>query len=288
MSSAEPNICITNVNAQYPRPKSGCCPYFDPFFYLLQLPSLSVLVTVLGGGILLVISPIMFGVWVLVRSVTDGRAPDPGELPIRAFIGMSCMILLGTCMGIVHRYLTKPEYRGLSVTFSDDLELAKCRSGIEFEVIDKRNTQLIGIDIKAEIISRISADESSSSTKIIFKSIPLLSPGTVAVPTRVLIPFQSLCPVPLRCMHCGEEHFDDYAKYIAHNQFYHQSSEFTPSKYEASIDQQLERIKYIRIHLAASDDISGRPAVAEKIYSRIPGLKQVSLFTTKKSFLALP
>jgi hypothetical protein len=256
----------------------------DPFFYLLSLPSLGAVLLALAAVIVCIVSPFMFAMWLIVRVSVDGEVPYADDLPIRAFIAMSCIVLFGTCAGIIHRYLTKPEYRGSAISFSPDLRV-RSNKGLSFSVMDKRTTQLVCIDIKAEIIIR---QDKSDIPIYHFKSIRLDSPGTIALPTEVMIPFTLLCPVPIICSHCGEEGFgNDFNLLVLHHQFYHESVVFTRAKFEKEINDQLANVVSIRIQLAGSDDLSGRTAVAEHVYTFIPGIGDTSLIS-RKSFYALP
>ena len=242
----------------------------DPFYYLMKLDSL---VFVLFAAVFIVslLACFMMGIWMLVKFITLGIVHKISDVPVKMFFGMSVITIFSTLAGIIHRHLTRSEFRGRFISFSDFITLQNCetnyffedRETFVFQVVDKRATQLIGISICAHVI----IDHGRGDFE--FRAIPIQSPGLIVLPTQIPVPLKSIFPELLNanCHICGAE--CTVATVAAHLEYYHEiDKQGSTEKRKINMHRLISSIHEIRIRISGVDEVSAKAGTAEHIYEK--------------------
>ena len=235
--------------------------FSDPFYYLMNLNSLLLLMLV-GAVIVSLLASIMMGIWIFIKLVTMGIVHSPSDAPVKMFLAMSVITIFTTFAGFIHRHLTRAEIRGRFISFSQFISLRKGEELI-FHVVDKRATQLIGMSLCAEVV----IDHGHGEFE--FRRIPIESPGILALPTEVAVQLRGIFPEILHanCTVCGAKCSTETI--AAHLNYYHEIDQRgAVENRRIKMHMLIGSIHSIRIRISGVDEVSGKPGTAEHVYEK--------------------
>ena len=193
----------------------------------------------------------MAAVWVLIRLILVQSLPE-GPVPYRAWIAGAFVLVYAILATVMFRRITGGEVRGRSIIFSNEIKIEN--NFLIFEIVDERKNPLFGISVFAEIFH--------VSGKCF--RIPIQSPRSIPVPTEVRVPMSDIFSnCGDFCEICGKSNFYSKSKHL---KFHHK---IESEKFLETFESMMEKLKniQIKIQIDGTDEISGRPGTAQKIYA---------------------
>lgn len=233
----------------------------DPFYYALSLPSFFLLL--LGAFIFLfLLACIMVLVWLALKSLSEGIAPNIKIVPVKMFMASACVAMMPLVAGLISRRMTRPEVRGKFIHFSRKINYKN--GNLVFTVIDMRVTQLVGTRITIELVTGIG--------EIHCRRVDLGPPGIIAIPTEISVPAGKLFPAlnqVASCDVCGQSSFSSFKAYASHMSWKHgMTRREANDEVVRNLEVELSKIRLFRVVLTGCDEVSGKGGVAIKEYKK--------------------